>query len=245
MPVSITTSPGCSSVGLQLSLSYDSRPDKGMFGIAWSTSLPPITRKTDRGLPQYRDEEGLGVSIVLGAEDLAPVFKRTLLFAVIRILLIFTLCVFACPLVRADDIPADPGVNQSLPPDTDTVEGARCAGSRTSLAGRSLLGVLRAGSALRMARCNRNHHPERHQHDQPTPHLGHIEEATHLRTAVIQGPRIGTHIALSVDDHVQSPVGGETSEVRRRSFWRPQADVVRRLRVPYTWLPKWIISGKA
>jgi hypothetical protein len=38
-------------------------------------SLPSITRKTDKGLPKYRDGEGSDVFILSGAEDLVPVFK--------------------------------------------------------------------------------------------------------------------------------------------------------------------------
>ena len=37
----------------QLSLSYDSGAGNGPFGFGWSLSLPAITRKTDKGLPQY------------------------------------------------------------------------------------------------------------------------------------------------------------------------------------------------
>src|SRR5713226_9775169 len=55
--VPIATSPGRSGFGPQLSLSYDSGTGNGAFGFGWSLSLPAITRKTDKGLPQYRDAE--------------------------------------------------------------------------------------------------------------------------------------------------------------------------------------------
>src|SRR5919205_1860021 len=57
MSVPITTSPGRSGFGPQLSLSYDSGAGNGPFGFGWSLSLPSITRKTDKGLPKYQDTE--------------------------------------------------------------------------------------------------------------------------------------------------------------------------------------------
>ena len=47
--------PGRGGFGPQLALSYDSGAGNGPFGFGWSLSLPSITRKTDKGLPQYRD----------------------------------------------------------------------------------------------------------------------------------------------------------------------------------------------
>src|SRR5882672_4150461 len=73
MTVPIATSPGRSGFGPQLSLSYDSGSGNGPFGFGWSLSLPAITRKTDKGLPQYRDAEESDVYVLSGAEDLVPV----------------------------------------------------------------------------------------------------------------------------------------------------------------------------
>src|SRR5881397_1493254 len=73
MTVPIPTSPGRSGFGPQLSLSYDSGSGNGPFGFGWSLSLPSITRKTDKGLPQYRDAEESDVFILSGSEDLVPV----------------------------------------------------------------------------------------------------------------------------------------------------------------------------
>src|SRR5262245_36633140 len=70
--VPIATSPSRSGVGPQLSLSYDSGAGNGPFGFGWTLSLPAITRKTDKGLPQYRDAEASDVFILSGAEDLVP-----------------------------------------------------------------------------------------------------------------------------------------------------------------------------
>ena len=54
----------------QLSLSYDSGSGNGSFGFGWSLSLPSITRKTNKGLPQYRDRTD--VFLLAGSEDLVP-----------------------------------------------------------------------------------------------------------------------------------------------------------------------------
>src|SRR6516165_7014816 len=77
MTVPIFTSPGRSGFGPQLSLSYDSGAGNGPFGFGWSLSLPSITRKTDKGLPQYRDDIGSDVFILSGSEDLVPLLVKS------------------------------------------------------------------------------------------------------------------------------------------------------------------------
>jgi|CXWL01.1.fsa_nt_gi RHS repeat-associated protein len=72
MSVPIATSPGRSGFGPQLSLSYDSGAGNGPFGFGWNLSMPSITRKTDKGLPQYFDAQESDVFILSGAEDLVP-----------------------------------------------------------------------------------------------------------------------------------------------------------------------------
>lgn len=72
MSVPIATSPGRSGFDPQLSLSYDSGAGNGPFGFGWNLSLPSITRKTDKGLPQYFDAQESDVFILSGAEDLVP-----------------------------------------------------------------------------------------------------------------------------------------------------------------------------
>src|ERR1017187_9394281 len=72
MSLPIATSPGRSGFGPQLSVSYDSGSGNGPFGFGWSLSLPSITRKTDKGLPQYFDWEESDIFILSGAEDLMP-----------------------------------------------------------------------------------------------------------------------------------------------------------------------------
>jgi len=71
--VPLATTPGRSGFGPQLALSYDSGAGNGLFGFGWSLSLPSITRKTDKGLPRYRDAEESDVYLLSGAEDLVPV----------------------------------------------------------------------------------------------------------------------------------------------------------------------------
>jgi RHS repeat-associated protein len=73
LSVPLVTSPGRSGFGPQLSLSYDSGAGNGILGFGWHLSLPAITRKTDKGLPQYHDDQGSDVFILSGTEDLVPV----------------------------------------------------------------------------------------------------------------------------------------------------------------------------
>jgi RHS repeat-associated protein len=74
--VPIATSPGRSGFGLELSLNYDSGAANGPFGFGWNFSLPAISRKTDKGLPQYRDTEEADIFMLAGAEDLVPALLR-------------------------------------------------------------------------------------------------------------------------------------------------------------------------
>lgn len=73
MSVPLALSPGRAGFGPQLSLSYDSGTGNGTFGFGWSLSLPRVSRKTDTGLPQYRELDESDVFIISGAEDLVPV----------------------------------------------------------------------------------------------------------------------------------------------------------------------------
>ena len=60
----------------KLSLSYDSGAGNGPFGLGWGFSVPSLTRKTDKGVPQYRDFEDSDVFILSEAEDLVPVLEE-------------------------------------------------------------------------------------------------------------------------------------------------------------------------
>ena len=62
MSAPIATSSRRSGFEPQLFLTYDSGAGNGPFGFGWSLSLPAITRKTDKGLPQYLDDADSDVS---------------------------------------------------------------------------------------------------------------------------------------------------------------------------------------
>ena len=76
LSVPLATSPGRSGFGPSLSLSYDSGAGNGPFGLGWQLSLPAIMRKTDKGLPRYRDADDSDVFILSGAEDLVPEYRK-------------------------------------------------------------------------------------------------------------------------------------------------------------------------
>jgi RHS repeat-associated protein len=71
--VPIYTSPGHNDFGPKLSLQYSSGNGNGPFGLGWQLSIPRITRKTEKGLPTYTDDD---VFVMSGAEDLVPCLKQ-------------------------------------------------------------------------------------------------------------------------------------------------------------------------
>ena len=58
------------------SLSYNSGKGNGIFGLGWSIDLPSFKRKTDKGLPQYRDSIDSDTFLLSGMEDLVPEFSK-------------------------------------------------------------------------------------------------------------------------------------------------------------------------
>jgi RHS repeat-associated protein len=70
--VPLALSPGRGGFTPALTLSYDSGSGNGPFGVGWSVSVPSIQRKTDKGLPRYRDAEDSDVFVLSDAEDLVP-----------------------------------------------------------------------------------------------------------------------------------------------------------------------------
>src|SRR5690348_13558594 len=68
MSVPIAASTGRSGFGPQLSVAYNSGSGNGPFGFGWALSLPSISRKTDKGLPRYRDAQDSDVFILSGSE---------------------------------------------------------------------------------------------------------------------------------------------------------------------------------
>jgi len=73
LTVPLTLSAGRLGFTPELELTYDSAAGNGVFGFGWKLSLPAITRKTDKGLPQYRDDDESDVFILAGAADLVPI----------------------------------------------------------------------------------------------------------------------------------------------------------------------------
>lgn len=74
--IPIFTSHGRSNFGPKLSLNYNSGSGNGPFGLGWNLDLPAIARKTDKGIPQYRDAEESDTFILSGAEDLVPSLEK-------------------------------------------------------------------------------------------------------------------------------------------------------------------------
>ena len=74
LSVPIAVSPG-RGFAPELAVSYDSGAGNGIFGMGWNIGVPSISRKTQKGLPQYRDAEDSDVFLLSGAEDLVPLLK--------------------------------------------------------------------------------------------------------------------------------------------------------------------------
>lgn len=73
LTIPLPLSPGRSGFTPALSLDYDSGSGNGPYGFGWKIDYPTITRRTDQGLPQYRDDRESDVFLISGAEDLVPV----------------------------------------------------------------------------------------------------------------------------------------------------------------------------
>jgi RHS repeat-associated protein len=65
--VPVFTSPGRSGFGPTCALRYDSGGGNSPFGMGWNLDVPTISRKTEKGLPRYTDEDTF---VLAGAEDL-------------------------------------------------------------------------------------------------------------------------------------------------------------------------------
>jgi RHS repeat-associated protein len=76
MSVPLLVPPGRAGFTPQVRLAYDSGSGNGPFGLGWSLDLPKVSRKTDKGLPQYDDRSESDVFLLSGAEDLVPEFRR-------------------------------------------------------------------------------------------------------------------------------------------------------------------------
>ena len=76
LSIPIAVSPGRSGFSPQLSLSYDSGAGNSPFGLGWNLGVSAITRKTQKGLPQYHDAKDSDIFLLSGAEDLVPTLLR-------------------------------------------------------------------------------------------------------------------------------------------------------------------------
>ncbi len=68
--IPIAASPTRSGLGPQLNLGYDSAAGNGPYGYGWGLEVPVVTRRTDRGLPRYRDADTVDTFRLTGADDL-------------------------------------------------------------------------------------------------------------------------------------------------------------------------------
>lgn len=71
IPLPITPSRG--NFQPALTLAYNSGVGNSIFGAGWGVDFPSIQRRTDKRLPQYKDDEESDVFLFSGAEDLVPV----------------------------------------------------------------------------------------------------------------------------------------------------------------------------
>ena len=71
--IPIVISPGRNDFGPKLNLQYSTGNGNGSFGLGWQISIPNITRKTEKGIPEYTDED---IFVISGAEDLVPVLDK-------------------------------------------------------------------------------------------------------------------------------------------------------------------------
>ncbi|PRQ08098.1 SpvB/TcaC N-terminal domain-containing protein [Enhygromyxa salina] len=74
MSVPVACSPGRAGFGPSLALNYGSGQGNGPFGLGWQLGVPAISRKTERGVPQYNDghpdPKQRDTFVLAGAEDL-------------------------------------------------------------------------------------------------------------------------------------------------------------------------------
>lgn len=74
IPIPFSPSRGGFTPGL--GLSYNSGSGNSSFGIGWNLGIPSITRKTEKKLPEYKDNEDSDIFILSGVEDMIPVLEK-------------------------------------------------------------------------------------------------------------------------------------------------------------------------
>lgn len=78
-PLSLVVPPGVGGHTPALNLIYNGGRGNGPFGMGWQLDLPYIQRQTDKGLPQYRDDDFF---IHSSGEELVPLADGTFRFKV-------------------------------------------------------------------------------------------------------------------------------------------------------------------
>lgn len=74
IPIPFSPSRGGFTPGL--GLSYNSGSGNSSFGLGWSLAIPSIARKTEKKLPEYKDNEESDTFILGGAEDMIPLLEK-------------------------------------------------------------------------------------------------------------------------------------------------------------------------
>jgi RHS repeat-associated protein len=73
--IELSLPPGRNGFQPQLSLNYSTGQGNSAFGLGWNISLPEVSRKTSKGVPQYEDTKD--TFILSGAEDLVAIAQSS------------------------------------------------------------------------------------------------------------------------------------------------------------------------
>lgn len=73
--IPLPLSPGRGDATPDLSLHYDAGAGAGLFGWGWRLTCPRISRRTDKGLPQYLDALHSDTFVLADTEDLVPLLE--------------------------------------------------------------------------------------------------------------------------------------------------------------------------
>ncbi len=60
----------------EIGLNYNSGQGNTPFGLGWNIDIPAISRKVEKELPKYKDEEDSDTFILSGTEDLIPLLEK-------------------------------------------------------------------------------------------------------------------------------------------------------------------------
>ncbi|NLA48810.1 MAG: insecticidal toxin complex protein, partial [Bacteroidales bacterium] len=74
--IPIPLSPSRNDFVPAIGLGYNSGSGNSPFGLGWQLPIPSIARKTEKLLPQYRDEDDSDTFTISGTEDLVPLLEK-------------------------------------------------------------------------------------------------------------------------------------------------------------------------